>query len=283
MLPKMEEVKSEMFSHAGFSENEGAYLTFKNGDATYRYPKMTKDTYEALRAAESMGKYFQINVRRQYAAEKVSTDMASSSGAPPGAATPPAVTPEATLVLKTAALALMLSCGLLVGCSKPKPVVKPETAALQCLQWTGGSWSSAPCSAAIATTASATTVPVIVEEPWAAALRVKAAKMGLRWKVFCSPLEDNRYVSVAEHLDAPESAQYAEDGAKDQWIESGRTRELAGRALLKALDRPAPYLAQHRQQEKAKEKKHCLREVSGGYQHGDHLATDCKDCTDDNE
>jgi hypothetical protein len=271
----MDKVKSEMFSHAGFSEETGAYLTFGNG-TTYVYPTIPKDTYEALRAAESMGKYFIKNIRGQHTGAKVSTDMASSSGAPPGAATPPAVTPEATLVLKTAALALILTCSALwVGCGKSLPPV-PKPSAITTGAATLSDWR-------ITGTASATTVPVIVEEPWAAALRVKAAKMGLRWKVFCSPLEDNRYVSVAEHLDAPESAQYAEDGAKDQWIESGRTRELAGRALLKALNRPAPYLVQHRQQETAKEKKHCLREVSGGYQHGDHLATDCKDCTDDNE
>lgn len=179
-------------------------------------------------------------------------------------------------------LILILSCGLLVGCSKPKPVVKPETAALQCLQWTGGSWSSAPCSAAIATTASATTVPVIVEEPWAAALRIKAAKMGLRWQVWCASSEDARYVAKAEYLDAPEFVYTIEDGAKDVWIVDGTTRELAGRALLKALNRPAGFHPEHRQEEK-KKTKHCLREVSGGYKRGDKLATDCKDCTDDNE
>ena len=65
-MPEMNEVKSDMFSHAGFDEATGeAHLRFKTSNKTYRY-KMPKETFDGFMKAESLGKHFNQHIRKQH-------------------------------------------------------------------------------------------------------------------------------------------------------------------------------------------------------------------------
>ena len=93
----MKDVDSSMFLKAGYDENtRSAHLLFKN-HKTYSYP-MTKETFEALMAAESIGKHFAQHVRKQFAGVLITSESTASSPTGPGATSKPPVAPEPVLV-----------------------------------------------------------------------------------------------------------------------------------------------------------------------------------------
>jgi hypothetical protein len=70
-MAELTAVKSSTISHVGY-DKEASTLTirFTHG-GTYEYPGVPESTYEALRAAESIGKHFHAHIRTQYAGNRL--------------------------------------------------------------------------------------------------------------------------------------------------------------------------------------------------------------------
>lgn len=70
-MAELTAVKSGTISHVGY-DKESSTLTvrFTHG-GTYEYPGVPESAYEALVAAESIGKHFHANIRSQFAGNRL--------------------------------------------------------------------------------------------------------------------------------------------------------------------------------------------------------------------
>ncbi len=68
---KMQKVKSSQISEIGYDvSNEILYVTFSSG-SKYMYKEVSIDTWEGLEKAESVGSYFNRNIRNIYEYQKL--------------------------------------------------------------------------------------------------------------------------------------------------------------------------------------------------------------------
>ena len=102
-------------------------------------------------------------------------------------------------------------------------------------------------------------------------LRAEAEKRGLRWRVFCTSYytdEKENYLAVAEHKEAPEHAQYMEDGRLDTWMEEGATQADAAFALYNSIQgaptHPKEYFKRP-DYENNRTRRNCPREINSKY------------------
>lgn len=72
----LDSVESNQVSQIGYDDaTQTLAVTFKFGKAVYHYPNVTRETYEAFKGAESIGKFFGEHIKalpfKKYAAEAV--------------------------------------------------------------------------------------------------------------------------------------------------------------------------------------------------------------------
>ena len=69
-MAELTAVKSSTISHVGYDKASSTLtIRFTHG-GTYNYPGVPESAYEALLAAESIGKHFHANIRNQYAGRR---------------------------------------------------------------------------------------------------------------------------------------------------------------------------------------------------------------------
>lgn len=103
-----------------------------------------------------------------------------------------------------------------------------------------------------------------------ALLKAEAEKRGLRWRVFCTSYytdEEESFLAVAEHKEAPPRARYVEDGRMDEWMEQGATQVDAAFALYHSIQGAPTHPASdfHREKERERVRRMCPREISSEY------------------
>lgn len=84
-IPKMTPCVSSAIAAHGFDPaTQTLYLKFTSG-GTYSFPEVSNDTYAALQAAESVGRFYGANIKGQYTAQPVpiEPEPADSEGGEP--------------------------------------------------------------------------------------------------------------------------------------------------------------------------------------------------------
>lgn len=69
---EMVSVSSSNIAAVGYDDEERKLAVEFNSGSVYHYDNVSRDTFEALRDAPSVGKYFHANIRDQYDYTRVS-------------------------------------------------------------------------------------------------------------------------------------------------------------------------------------------------------------------
>lgn len=69
---RMFDVDSSCFSEVGYAEStETLYVRFKDSGSLYRYDEIPRDVYKALINADSIGGYYNSNIKGEYPSTRI--------------------------------------------------------------------------------------------------------------------------------------------------------------------------------------------------------------------
>ena len=72
MAGELQPVESNAISHVGYDPaSQTLTIRFKASGATHQYQGVPQDAYQALTSAESIGKYFQANIRPNFKSQRI--------------------------------------------------------------------------------------------------------------------------------------------------------------------------------------------------------------------
>lgn len=69
---KMHSVSSSNIAALGYEEESNTLAVEFNSGALYHYADVPREVYEALDNSQSIGKFFNANIKKQYDSERVS-------------------------------------------------------------------------------------------------------------------------------------------------------------------------------------------------------------------